>query len=410
MRAAHPIHRHRGRALLVAALVIILGSGATATAWAVGRTPHDRVTGVATPATASVAAVSSITSTSTSTSTLRPSMTNAKATMKQAKKQAQKRVGHPTTSTTVTARAVRPAAGQVAAAATSAASSATTVGRLFAASSPWNRAIPAGAALDPQSTRISRSVLTNPSLVVNLAIYAYGIPFYTATSSTPRVVLRGRGSTGAKIPLDPSWAPNVGGDRKMNVIDPATRSVFELQYYDRAARSAYWMVQRNIATGSGDGTASNGRTGPTGSGMSQAGGVIRISELKSGRIDHALSFITSAPVASRHRYPATSTDGTSRASVGMEEGMRIQLDPGLNLGSLHLSKAESAIARAMQVYGAYCVDNGGGNNQAMGFYAEQPTKATGDPYASVGLTGDWAQLRGIPRSAYRVLAASVTRP
>ena len=75
--------------------------------------------------------------------------------------------------------------------------SAADLGRLFAADSPWNTPIPAGAAVDPQSSAIADAVLTNPALVVNVAIDAYGIPFYTATPSTPRVVLGGRGGTGA---------------------------------------------------------------------------------------------------------------------------------------------------------------------------------------------------------------------
>lgn len=253
-------------------------------------------------------------------------------------------------------------------------------------------------------------MLTDPDLVVNVAIRAYGIPFYTATASTPRIVLRGRGGIGRAIPLDPSWTPNPGADHKLNIIDPAAAKVYELQDYDRTSQSAYWMVVRNIRSGRGDGTASGGRRGPTGSGMSQAGGVIRTAEIRRGRIDHALSFITSDPIAGRWRYPATGSDGGSLAAVGIEEGMRIQLDPSIDLSRIRaMSKGERAIATALQRYGAYCVDRGGGNNQALGFYAEQPTKQSEDPWAAAGLPGDWVQLRNIPRKSLRVLAASVTR-
>ena len=282
--------------------------------------------------------------------------------------------------------------------------------RIFAADSPWNSPIPADAPLDPRSAAVQRQVLRNPSLVVNTAVYAYGIPFYTATASTPMVRLKGRGAIGTPVPIDPSWKPNDGGDRKMNVIDPVRGLVYELQGYEPAKRTVYWMVVRDIVSGSGDGSSSNGRRGPTGSGLTQAGGVIRVDEIRNGRIEHALSFITSNPAAGRFRYPATHSDGTSTASGAIEEGMRIQLDPDLDLTTLGLSKAERAIARALQVYGAYCTDTGAGNNMAMGFYVEKPTAATGDPYPSAGLNEDWAQLKGIPRSAYRVLAASVTRP
>ena len=397
------------RATTVAALSVISVCALTVTAWAVTRSPQEPIDERSAVVSSAVSATRTARPTRTQTPTLTQTPTQTPTSS------AGRRTPTKASSPTPSSRAAPKTSNDRTAPATSggsssgSSSSARSVGRLFAADSPWNTRVPAGAALDPQSAAISRAVLTKQSLVVNVAIYAYGIPFYTATASTPRVVLGGRGSTGARIPLDPSWAPNDGGDHKMNVLDPATRSVYELQYYDQDGRSAYWMVKRDTATGSGDGTASGGRSGPTGSGMTQAGGVIRIAELKAGRIDHALSFITSAPLAGTYRYPATSTDGTSTAPVGMEEGMRVQLDPTLDLGALRLSKAEYAIARALQQYGAYCVDNGGGNNQAMGFYAESPTRSTGDPYASLGLVGDWAQLKGIPRSAYRVLAASVTR-
>lgn len=280
--------------------------------------------------------------------------------------------------------------------------------RLFAADSPWNTPIPADPAIDPNSGAIGREVLQSTRLVVNTAIYAYGIPFYTATSSTPMVRLTGRGALPEDIPLDAAWRPNEGGDHKMNVLDPKRGLVYELQGFDPAARSVYWAVVRDIVNGTGDGRSSRGRKGPTGSGMTQAGGVIRIAEVSSGRIDHALSFITANP-ADGFRYPATHGDGKNRSAGAIEEGMRIQLDPALDLATLGLSKAERAIARALQVYGAYCTDSGAGNNMAMGFYAEKPTTAAADPYRAAGLTEDWAQLRNIPRTALRVLAGSVTR-
>ncbi|WP_375388159.1 hypothetical protein [uncultured Amnibacterium sp.] len=280
--------------------------------------------------------------------------------------------------------------------------------RLFSADSPWNTPIPQNPAIDPASAAVQKAVLRNPKLVVNTILYSYGIPFYTATASTPRRQLRGRGAFDDPIPLDPSWRPNAGGDRKMNVLDPQRGLVYELQGYDAANRSAYWAVTRDIVNDKGDGGTSFGRTGPTGSGLSQAAGVVRIDEIRAGRIDHALSFITADP-ARGFRYPATHGDGSNTAAGAIQEGMRVQLDPALDLTTLDLTDAERAIGRALQVYGAFCSDTGRGNNMAMGFYMEKPTAGTGDPYKAAGLPEDWAQLKNIPRSAYRVLAASVTK-
>lgn len=285
-------------------------------------------------------------------------------------------------------------------------STAGSVDRLFSSSSPWNTPIAAGVASDPDSSQIVDRVLDNPSLVMNLNMYAFGIPFYTAGPSTPRIGLGGNSPVGP-VPLEPQWRPNDGADHKMNVIDPTTRTVYELQGFDPAQRSVTWAVKKDYTSSLGDGYPQDGMAGPTGSGLTQSGGVVRLAEIASGRIDHALSFITSRPV-NRYRYPASHSDGNA-TGIGLEEGMRIQLDPTLDLDSIAgITPGEKTIARALQRYGAYCTDTGGGNNQAMGFYVEKPKAGDKDPYPSAGFAQDWAQLPHIPRDRLRVLSTSAT--
>ena len=66
------------------------------------------------------------------------------------------------------------------------------------------------------------------------------------------------------------------------------------------------------------------------------------------------------------------------------------------------------IAKALQKYGAYNTDSGGGSNQAMGIYAEKPKTGDADPYKAAGFSGDWATLPHIPRDKLRVMAVSAT--
>ena len=285
-----------------------------------------------------------------------------------------------------------------------------TAENLFAASSPWNTPIGPNAAIDPQSAAISSKVLNNPSLVVNLDLISYGQPFFTATASTPRVVLGGRGGGAAlgSVPLDPSWNSNAGADSKMNIVDPTTHTVFELQGFNAAAKSVYWAVKHDYTTALGDGYPTNGeRKGPTGSAMSQAAGTIRASDLKAGEIDHALSFISSMPVAG-FRYPASQSDGRG-SGVGIQEGMRVQLDPSVDVDAIGgLTSGEKMVMKALQKYGAYCSDTGQGNNQAMGFYVEKPNSSNQATFDAAGLTRDWQILSKIPRDKLRVLAESAT--
>lgn len=278
--------------------------------------------------------------------------------------------------------------------------------RLFSADSPWNTPIAEDARVDPRSAGIVAKVLNAPDLLVNLDLISFGQPFFTASASTPRVVLGGRNPVGA-IPIDPAWSPNQGADAKMNVIDPTTHSVYELQGYDREAQTVYWVVRRDYRTSLADGYPADGLAGPTGSGMSQAAGTIRAADLASGSIDHALSFISSEP-APGHRYPASHSDGTA-GGVGIQEGMRVQLDPSVDVDAIRgMSRGERMIARALQRYGAFCTDTGRKNNQAMGFYVEKPTPATQDAYDQAGLTEDWQVLDKLPRGSLRVLAESAT--
>jgi hypothetical protein len=141
--------------------------------------------------------------------------------------------------------------------------------------------------------------------------------------------------------------------------------------------------------------------------MSQAAGTIRTADLESGSIDHALSFISSEPVPG-YRYPASYSDGTG-SGVGIQEGMRVQLDPSVDVDAIAgMTPGERMIAKALQRYGAFCTDTGQKNNQAMGFYVEKPTAATQHVYDTAGLTRDWQVLDKLPRGSLRVLAASAT--
>lgn len=342
----------------------------------------------------------------TASATAEATTTTTTSKPKKAKRPNQVAVSRITVSPKATATTTGPAATASRSTAAAGADAAGSITRLFSADSPWNTTIPGNAATDPGSAKLVSAVLANPSLVMNLNLYAYGIPFYTATASTPRITLGGRNPLGA-VPVDPSWRPNEGADHKMNVIDPNTHTVYELQGYDPGKRTIYWAVKKDYATSLGDGYPKDGLAGPTGSGLTQAGGVIRMSEIASGRIDHALSFITSKPV-NRFRYPASHSDGTA-TGTGLEEGMRIRLDPTLDLDRIPgITPGEKAIARALQLYGAYCTDNGGGNNQAMGFYVETPKPADANPYPAAGFGQDWAQLPHVPRNRLSVLAESAT--
>jgi len=294
----------------------------------------------------------------------------------------------------------------------------------FAASSFWNTLLPDNPTLDPNNAAICSAVLGPGTynrtgtlqLILNLTTGPYAQPCYIADGSTPRVAITGslafgRGAT-ATIPYQNGWVANTGADQKINIFDTTSGYVYELDGFvnNNGTLSTYYGTRRSYVNESGDGYPVNAEgAGPTGSGMSQVGGMIRVSDLQSGSIDHALNFLTSNPMSGTYRYPASNVDGTRTEADGLQEGMRIQLDPAVNVNAISgMSAGERMIARALQLYGAFCTDNGGDNNMACGFYVEEYTGTGPDPYAAVGITSDWFQLSHIPRSSLRVLDASMT--
>ena len=305
-----------------------------------------------------------------------------------------------------------------------------TIAQPFTSNSPFNIPIPANPALDPNNAALKAAVLNDGTtnidgslpLVVNMAIYTYGQPCYTSTPGMSRVSVSGDTAFGhapSTVPWNPSWVPNSGADSKINIFDVDNHYVYEFDGFSvgsDGSLSTTYGVARDYVNDVGDGYPLYGaQNGPLGSGLDQVGGMIRVSDITSGSINHALTFLTSNPMGTGQttdgtwfRYPASHSDGTRSLANGLYEGMRIQLDPTIDLASIPgITRVELMIGLALQKYGAYCSDNGGNNNLAMGFYCEKPT-TTADPYPAVGVTGDWFQLSHIPRSGYRVLDTSVT--
>ena len=138
----------------------------------------------------------------------------------------------------------------------------------------------------------------------------------------------------------------------------------------------------------------------TGAGVSRLAGVVRIAEVERGEIRHPLVFSTDIACSGAHRFPASKTDGLSDDPACIPQGARVQLDPDLDVDALEgLTAAERMVARALQRYGAYAIDNGGAR---MAYSFERPS-GEDDPYPSVGLDRDYRRMDEIPWERLRVL-------
>jgi hypothetical protein len=278
--------------------------------------------------------------------------------------------------------------------------------RPFAATSPFNVAIKASPRIDPLSSAMVARLSRTGQAYANL--YAYGIPIYTATASTPRyrVVCDQEGAWGEcpltqqLMPIPTNALPSTGTDGAMVVIDPASGTIGE--YWQARRVGSGWQAgwgAVNSLSGSGWGGAS------TGAGASRLGGVVREDEIAAGVINHALVVQTDNACAGQYRAPAVKTDGRSVRSDCIPEGARIQLDPSISLSSISgLTPGERAVARALQVYGAYVIDVAGTSMSVSFERAADATESSpGATYTRAGLSWDYYGMPRVPWQRMRVL-------
>lgn len=286
-------------------------------------------------------------------------------------------------------------------------------GRPFASNSAWNKPIPSNPKIDPNSTAMVNRIVNNPHPgVANM--YDFGRPVFFADAQTPRYSVKCTKAWGTcelqkeSVPIPANAKPAPGSDGHMVIVDLTSRKSYEFWQYNvvNGQHTTSWGGVSNIDGDGRDGDA-------IGAAVSALAGLVRLSDIKQGKIDHALAFSSSYCAgpsnSSNFRYPAAKTDGSYNGEGAIPEGSRIQLDPSVNVDAIPgISVGEKMVAKALQTYGAYVVDCGGA---PMGFYFEDPKReGVADPYPSIGFQWDYYGMDKIPWNKLRVLDASVTTP
>jgi hypothetical protein len=235
----------------------------------------------------------------------------------------------------------------------------------FAATDPWNTPLGSGATFDSGPT-ITWGQGANGG--GNSDYYA--IPVYYASNSDPQVTVdlapgQGGGSQPGPhtIWLPAGALPAVGGDHSIVIIEPDRRHADDMWLFDRGTLTYGAFLHYDL-----QGPAWIGWM--RGAGTSFLGGLIRPSEIRAGTIPHALAFASSglqppnAPPCPI--WPAQTCDGSQEA--GLLAIPSSTPKPG------GLSPLASAMWDALVRYGAYDIDNAGGNV----FYTESNQTDPGD--------------------------------
>jgi hypothetical protein len=264
----------------------------------------------------------------------------------------------------------------------------TAVVPFFSPTSIWNAPLSPSAALDPRSSAIvanlGRQVAAGPDgFGTGSGIYVVG-----PAQPTAHVTFDGGASTS---PLQRAWnavpipagAQPTGADGYLIVDQPSTDTMWEFFKLHVAADGSGWHAQwggrilhastdpgyyRNAVDPSGN-ILEKEEWGAPASSLPLAGGLMTISELQAGSVNHALALLVHNACAGVWAAPAQRTDGNITADPNcVPEGAHFRLDPKLNLASLNLPHFVYMEAVAVQKYGLVVDDRTAG----VGFRTENP--------------------------------------
>jgi hypothetical protein len=178
------------------------------------------------------------------------------------------------------------------------------------------------------------------------------------------------------IPFPSNATPSPDSDGHLAIIDDTTNC--EYDFYQASQNpdgswNAGWANAINTTQSTGwlDWSA-------TGSGDALTAGLITPQEMNAGTINHALKFSFPYTKAGGPVRPATASDGTHTENGAIPEGAHLQLDPTLNLQTLNLNPWQTTIAKALQTYGMYLTDSGGG----ITIPAQEPTNGQTYPWGN----------------------------
>ncbi len=262
--------------------------------------------------------------------------------------------------------------------------------RPFSDSSPWNTPIPDNPQILPNSSAIVANIKQYsgqatlkpqykewcPPLHIVNSDNIQGEPVYchNALAYHESVDKDQNGVSDSPVPFtsDMWWEPS--NDAHMIIVDPFKGIAWEFSIIRYNTQTSKWESSTHAVwdlNGEGQGVPFSGKTwwkqGCRGSGVPLIGGLVRPEEIEAGEIRHALC--AGCPCNAKNLdqsgkrqlvRPACRTDGWLEGADFPLEGARLQLDPNLDLDSLGLCEEAKIVARALQKYGLFIVDNAGG--------------------------------------------------
>jgi hypothetical protein len=286
----------------------------------------------------------------------------------------------------------------------------------------WNAPLAAHAPLSPlSSTYVSELEQQVARYGPWINTTQYSVPVYTVRSNQPLVpvTLETRGGSADRlardlregVPIPADAEPAEGTDHHLVVWQPSRNTMWEFWLagqHDGVWHARWGGKMTGVSTDPGY-YSHPSDWGASATSLPLLGGLIRIGELRAGRIGHALAFAIPRAAATTFAFPAQRTDGSDHDPTAIPEGTRFRLNPRLDINALDLPRVTKIIALAAQRYGMILRDQSG----AVAFYAEDPAPTRSEPYTGPhGLfQGEYPSqlLRDFPWSHLEVVRARTTK-
>ena len=227
----------------------------------------------------------------------------------------------------------------------------------FASTSVWNTPIGSRAAFDGATSTRTRNLNNGTKPVVNRDSWSVSVA--SAGQGDVRATLeavRNKTSYTAHIPT--TTVATAGEDKHVTVVQPDRRLAYDAFKMDKQS-DTHWQAQVAFPvdlTGPGTGV------GTRAAGVPAIAGLVRADELERNSIRHALAMAVPGEMLKEGPvWPATRQDSDAATSYSgsIPMGTLFAIPPSVDVGALGLSPEGTALARALQDYGAYVVDRAG---------------------------------------------------
>lgn len=281
--------------------------------------------------------------------------------------------------------------------------------RIFSPTAFWNTKIGARSPAANSQALVAELVA---QLAGNPGWFNYkewSTPFYVVTGGpTVKVSVPGKEATKLHqelqkgVPVPANAAPGAGADGHCTIYDKATDTLYEFWQF-RKDGAGNWTcswggILKNASASNGvmpkvkNNQGGDEVWGATASSLPVIGGTIMVSEVRNGRIPHALALNIIRPAKGKFVAPALRTDGWFDGQNAIPMGQRFcwPQDIPIPLDATPLAKM---IIEAGRDYGMVVRDTAG----AVVFNGEDPGQYGADPFAqSFGGKPLWEVMRQIP--------------